>query len=245
MKSFKENICSFNPGKIFFITFLSFSLLNSRPPICNEDFLQREPIQKEEIVLNNSQEFYTYCFQTQPEGLKRLVELSKQSDYEDAWIFIPEEKLWVEIGLESKVSPGKRTVSLDRDLLDKYLREYNSVAIYHTHPVFENLPEREKRRVAITPTFNDLASSIFTSEKFHKNHSYGSITHGICSPYGVTEYYLKDKDKLKIDDVISEHKEMIDFFYQVSYRDEDIMFFHSTPSFELRHFDYTKYKKYP
>lgn len=170
------------------------------------------------LVVNTANIERTYANKSEQEGVVDLQRLVTQTEYEEAWIYIPQEQKWVEVGYEeSDVSIGdNRTlgVTIDKREMNRLIQKYGQLVEYHIHPYTANARENDKKeaikglqlipepaileQVAINvgggqkvfPSANDLSCMVTWSRNFYRHHSQGDISFKIVSPFGVTQYQL-------------------------------------------------------
>ena len=178
--------------------------------------ISRERRYVNKLVVNNSTDFYTYSIKSEKQGIKEAIELSKKSDYEEDWIFIPKLNLWIETGLISKNSDKTKKVFEDRYLTNFYLRNYSSVFSVHTPPVFKDLSKEDRKFCAIKPSLDDLVFLYNQGKRFYSFHPKGNLVHKICSPYGHTTYSLKKPLETKTQDLLLNYKGFSESFMNTS-----------------------------
>ncbi|MBI2102277.1 hypothetical protein HYT55_00420 [Candidatus Woesearchaeota archaeon] len=170
------------------------------------------------LVVNTDNTYHLTALKSEKEGVKDLQKLAQRADREEVYVFLPEEERWIEIGykesaIELQVTPqgevyGKVTAACD-PLLDIFLAQHKSLAIYHFHPrlfrektialLKEHPPKKETLEDAIAfqqdnhvlPSSIDLFSMITESAKYyHQYHPDGEIVFNVVSAEGVTRYEI-------------------------------------------------------
>lgn len=112
--------------------------------------------------------------QNEEEGIQDMRKLVSSSPLEEAWVYLPKDELWVEIGKESR-PPGmcieqefrffQLTTVLDVEFMhDLPSAGYDEIIVYHFHPdsnfkSIENAAKRLKKR---------HRSSVFTRQMYEK-----------------------------------------------------------------------------
>ena len=83
-----------------------FSIYFAMNPAGAADILSQssKPIKYlNDIVVNNENDFRIVVKKTEKEGVKDIIKLCESSHYEDAWVYIPSKKLWVEVGIDEEL----------------------------------------------------------------------------------------------------------------------------------------------
>jgi hypothetical protein len=153
--------------------------------------------------------------QNEEEGIQDMRKLVSSSPLEEAWVYLPKDELWVEIGKKSR-PPGmcieqefrffQLTTVLDVEFMhDLPSAGYDEIIVYHFHPdsnfkSIENAAKRLKKR---------HRSSVFTRQMYvlNKINPKGEVAYKICSCYGVAEFYLTEKGKAHFNQVFLLEKE--------------------------------------
>jgi hypothetical protein len=148
-----------------------------------------------------------------------MRKLSRVSSLEESWAYLPKDSMFVEIGIDEKSGDNANPhMMVDISYLDKLLRMYDDMTIYHFHPIiskklidgevnkwkkqgYSYSDDEIEFRMSIaksTPSGPDLGFMIVTSEFFYLHGPTSpkdSIKERVCSKYGVAEFYLTEKGK--------------------------------------------------
>ncbi|MFH1053447.1 MAG: hypothetical protein V1740_03450 [Candidatus Woesearchaeota archaeon] len=170
------------------------------------------------FAANPGNDYRTVLKISENEAIRQLEGLL-ESNYEEAWAFLPEKQQFIEIGQwEQKFSTKMRSFNnrhdWDYDHLVELLIENDDIVIYHTQPkpnekyveevkdryrefgYSEELIERKAFEYIISlslPNPMDMARMIRASLAIKDIHPEGQFRVKLCSPYGVTEYWLTDQ----------------------------------------------------
>lgn len=169
-------------------------------------------------LVNNFSSFHRLVVRKSEKGgqedIRKLVE---NSIFEEAWMYLPKESLWVDIvGGRVKKSFGIYTLIYDMEYVDKLFKEHDELVCYHFHPIKAvslqmdmirskgtdlgdvfTTEELEKYIPIYTamPSGMDISACIGLSKSFYKLKPNGSITSKISSQHGITELCLTDDGK--------------------------------------------------
>lgn len=161
----------------------------------------------DDLVVNTQNKQRTIIIQNEKQGIKDIKDLVASSDFEEAWAYLPDRKLWIELGINeyNEVLNDKiyhSNVTLDGKLLSKLMKENNRIIIYHFNKVKTDkvMEEKDWERVHIheaVPNYKDLQNMIINSSIFYSQKPGGDIRYKIGSFYGVTETRLTKKGREK------------------------------------------------
>ncbi|MFH1317386.1 MAG: hypothetical protein ABII01_07740 [Candidatus Woesearchaeota archaeon] len=184
-----------------------------------QTFCGDEPtIQVSEFAPNPRNKYRTQLSMPEKDAVRQLERLL-ESEYEEAWAFLPEKQQFIEIGQwERKFSTRIRSFNnrhdWDYDYLVKLLIENDDIVIYHIQPRpnekdveevkdryrefghSEELLERKAFEYIISlslPNPMDMSRMIRASLAIKDIHPEGQFRAKLCAPYGVTEYWLTDQ----------------------------------------------------
>ncbi|HKL24424.1 MAG TPA: hypothetical protein VJ912_03750 [Candidatus Nanoarchaeia archaeon] len=138
------------------------------------------------LFVNLDDGSYYKTQKSEKQGIEDLVKESKKQDYEEAWIYLPKNKTWYEIGKESEKeetdSLTKYRVKRNENLLKEIIKKQkpDSIIFYHIHPYF---------KYSKLPSNKDIETMIQTT--LEKENKY--IKHKIVSGDTITEYSLTKK----------------------------------------------------
>jgi hypothetical protein len=124
-------------------------------------------------------------------GERELRSLARSAELEEAFAFLPDHCLWVEIGLDQTSS----SVRLERGVIDELVERFRRVTIYHIHPAsFDSAGH--------FPAYSDLIGSILINGRYLRDLDV-EIGHGAVTPYGTFHYRFEASDRgLQLIDVI-------------------------------------------
>lgn len=177
----------------------------------------------------NDSKTRTFCQIPESEGIAQMAHLSRLSTKEEAWLYVPEDKIFIEVGhpmsqedkqtlLEAEQHHGAiavESVSLDVPYLSGVLMQHKpkQVSLYHIHPekvLTERVehPHRLQFLQLTLPSRMDLAGAMNRIARIHD--AVGTVlTEHVVSPYGVSSisltneglqrYKQMDKEKLIAD----------------------------------------------
>ena len=161
-------------------------------------YLKEEP----QLVVNNQKGLVTKVHASEQEALSQLRRLVRESELEESWVYVPEEKEWWEVGRYSWVEGYQALSSLNQPLIEFLAGSYPEVIKYHIHPekaiahIFSQLEKDTKEKVspdvksviAVLPSDSDLYSALFVTcsvSEFFPGHE---VVFKVASPAGITEY---------------------------------------------------------
>lgn len=167
------------------------------------------------LVVNIDRSYANVVHKGEKEGIRDMRKLVEEPYYEEAWIFLPDESLWIETGFEETrnlLEKGEWLVVSELNAeLERIFALNKNVVKYHIHLV----PAASKSKiisfyidsVAITmPIYDDIFTFIIHSDILYGYQPEGSITGKICSHYGVAEYFLTEEGKRRFSGAYSSKK---------------------------------------
>lgn len=89
----------------------------------------------------------------QPDGEHALIELARTAEAEEAFLFVPSECLWIEIGYDESAL----AVSTDREEIRKLTHRFRRTVLYHIHP------GRPSDALEYFPAYGDLLNALILS----------------------------------------------------------------------------------
>lgn len=192
------------------------------------------------LVVDPSQDHRTAAVRSEEEGVADIRRLVATSQTEWSWAYMPKVRLWVSLGKEAhpQRSEGKdgfvTSLELDENALDALLNSYDEIMLYHFHPRTGPLKEAYNQKaleegespdfiervmaksavLSAMPSPTDFLSMILNSRIFYRRRSAKSLVAKVCSPLGVTEFFLTEKGKrlYKSDYAIPLIREQINFY---------------------------------
>ena len=116
-----------------------------------EDKFRDEYVELDNLIVNQRNNMRTFARKSKEGGMVDLIDLSKTSKLEEAWAFIPEENLWIEIGKEERFDIEKKdmlaqdgrtiqanyssaNLALDNRYFFDLARNHDLIEVYHIHP---------------------------------------------------------------------------------------------------------------
>jgi len=159
------------------------------------------------VMVNTSGDYRYVIRKDEKAGVKDQICLAKTSFYEDQWIHLPKKEIWVEIGTNEKIKNRVLVLSTrDIDYSIKLIRENDTMIHYHIHPRLTLHIETalnhckdayakacmeqflEHPILDARPTFADFKFVLSDTLLFKNIRSEGTLSHKICSRFGITEY---------------------------------------------------------
>jgi hypothetical protein len=184
------------------------------------DFESERPVKSvDSLVVNTSKEFRTVAKKSEEAGIEDMRKLSGISSLEESWAYLPKDSTFIEIGVDEKSSDNANPhMMVDIPYLEKLLKMYDDMTIYHFHPViskklidgevnkwkkqgYSYTNDEVEFRMSIaksTPSGPDLGFMVVTSEFFYLHGTTSpkaSIKERICSKYGVAEFSLTEEGR--------------------------------------------------
>ena len=145
--------------------------------------------QVKHLVINKNPLFETWMSGDEKRGLRDIQKIIENSKSEEAWVYSPEKKLWIEVGKKEK----SQEVCIDNNLMRRLMAYYNKINLYHTHPSNNDYRDVKEMFANCMPAKNDLYYMIFWSLKFREINPGGKLKCGVCSDIGVVEYSLTER----------------------------------------------------
>lgn len=174
--------------------------------------------------------------QCESQGIQRIVESVKSSNFETMWVYIPEAESptkcqWIEIGQgEYGGDAAAAIVKVKRGYLAKLMAAHTQLHLYHSHPLdyFEQCEDTnscgefsvpmttdklsEKGLISnlrySMPSPNDVAFMMEVTREFEEHRADGGkIRNRVVTPYGIVDYSLTEEGKRRLRKVGMEGKE--------------------------------------
>ncbi len=156
---------------------------NSAPPVIDDG---RPWLSGNSLGVNQlSEHRLTVHNLCQSEGERQLERLSSVAVVEEAFVFVPELCLWLEIGEHET----EKSVAVNPHLVSKIAEKYHEIVLYHIHP------GEKVESIGYFPAFSDLASIFLINASFFDNPEI-QIRHRAISSISVIEYSLLLSDEL-------------------------------------------------
>ncbi len=150
------------------------------------------------LVMNNQKGLVTYVKKSEEDGLRDLHRLVKESPLEDAWVYIPEDKEWWEVGRYSWEEKSFSKASLNGTLVEILAGTSTEAIKYHIHPekgirsLFSKISGDNDWDVFLTltslPSSFDLYASLAISCSVREQAPGKKIRFKIAAPQGIIEY---------------------------------------------------------
>jgi len=152
---------------------------------------QKTGIESPNLLLNRDDQIYFVTNKNEEQGINDIKKIINNSNYEEAWVYLPEKQKWFEVGFDSYTLSKKfAMVSSNKNDINKILeknKDIKELIFYHNHPSFpDDSQETEK-----FPPFFDIRIMVDYTLSFPDY----KIKNKICSKYGITEYSLTEKAK--------------------------------------------------
>lgn len=130
------------------------------------------------------------------QGEAQLRELCAAPSYEEIWAYVPDEKLWIELGCCERATRNGNYVGIEVYVY-RLLKKHSRIAIYHIHPKTAFIRENyhaDKRLMKTVeealPSLEDINAAELLSRRFWIEHPQGEIAWFVVSRHGVTQYGL-------------------------------------------------------
>jgi len=179
----------------------------------------------DDLVVNTANKYRVIVYDDEITGIKKMQELVDDSKFEEAWIYLPEQKVWVEVGTNEKVYSRNKegaiaSVGVEGNILYQLINDDNkSITLYHIHPynkatAAKNEKEfrkdagdkiEEKQLQSILDSLaiveessaskDDITSCVRASLTFNSTYPDSTLSDRICSKYGITEMTLTEEGK--------------------------------------------------
>ena len=150
------------------------------------------------LVMNNQRGLVTYVEKSEEDGLRDLQRLVKESQLEDAWVYIPEDNEWWEVGRYSWEEKSFSKASLNGALVEILAGTSKEVIKYHIHPengirsLFSKIHGDNDWDLFLTitslPSAFDLYASLALSCSVREQAPGKNIRFKIAAPQGIMEY---------------------------------------------------------
>ncbi len=159
----------------------------------------------EHLIANNQKGLVTYIKESEEDGLRDLQRLVKEVPLEEAWVYIPEDKEWWEVGRYSWEEASSSLASLNSTLVEILAGTSKEATKYHIHPekALRSLYLKSLSRIgnlsdvmpwdsfvayASLPSSNDLYAALTFSCDIREQFPQRTLRFKVASPLGVTEY---------------------------------------------------------
>jgi hypothetical protein len=138
-------------------------------------------------------------FKNRLDGIRSLLAVTKTSDTELGWVYLPELEMWINVA----TSVDDTSARLDRDLIKYLPLAFSRLDFIHIHPL--SAQTGLEREYLIVPSYLDLVAAMALNSVVDRaKHNFGIYTSSIVSPFGLT--------------TIHQNPEMIDQNYESTYR---------------------------
>jgi hypothetical protein len=86
-------------------------------------------VRSRNLTVNTDKSIMTLISKDELEGVRDMVQLIFTSRLEEAWIYLPEKKMWIEYGINEEASGTiDASLLLDLDIFHEACRGFNSMA---------------------------------------------------------------------------------------------------------------------
>ncbi len=138
-------------------------------------------------------------FQNRSTGIRNLLKITRISNTELGWVYIPELQIWI----NASIFNDDTNIRYHEDMLRYLPLAFSRLELVHTHPL--SAQTGLEREYLIVPSYPDLASAMaLNSVRNRAEHKFGIYTSSIVSPFGLT--------------TIHQNPRMIDQNYAAKYR---------------------------
>jgi hypothetical protein len=118
------------------------------------------------------------------EGLEQIRTLLVTSTVEEQWAYLPDQQVWIEIGVGETGSQ----VETDVEYLRQLLAFSNRIHLYHFHPAQYFEPGMNATLALALPSPTDVESSVKIARMQQALNPQGDVRNYVVSLYGVVEY---------------------------------------------------------
>lgn len=139
---------------------------------------KKTEIVSENLLLNDNDSIAFVTYKDREEGIKDIRKLLAESPYEEAWIYLPEHKIWYETGINSnfeKDSLGHiiSSVQVDYKSIKKFLKKYDvkEIEFWHYHPPLELMYKKAKEIKPIELKLFSKKDALETRKKLRETFS--------------------------------------------------------------------------
>ncbi len=119
------------------------------------------------LLVNKDNKVRYVSYKNEEKGLNDLLGLIYSSELEENWVYLPEKKTWIEIGINEKTTTYEngyeRYSDLDMNYLNYLMNNNKEIKIYHMHPN----PEKYKNYLSWVPSANDISTFDVVFSKFY------------------------------------------------------------------------------
>lgn len=151
----------------------SFLPLSSRPLVAQRD-----------LSTNDRNATRLFAMLAEEEGTGHIQRLLSASVVEEQWAYLPDQHVWIEIGVE-EAGPQVET---DVEYLKQILASFDRVHLYHFHPAGHFEPGLNATIGLALPSPADVESSVKIAKIQQTLNPESEVRNYVVSPYGVVEY---------------------------------------------------------
>ncbi len=171
------------------------------------------------LVFNNQKGLVTYIKESEEEGVRDLQRLVKEVPLEEAWVYVPEDKEWWEVGRYSWEEESSTQASLNMALLEILAGTSRETVQYHIHPekALQSLYAKNHGEdndpnglmpwdffltYASLPSSLDLYAALLLSCDVKEQFPGRMVHFKVASPLGITEYTPRPEavDKISVEE---------------------------------------------
>ena len=172
--------------------------------------IQRTEMQSLNLLLNRDDKVYFVTNKNEEEGIKDIKKIINNSNYEEAWLYLPEKQIWYETGFYSDSISVCTNYSIVNKILEKN-KDIKELVFYHNHPWSPKYSLNQIKYPSTTDVVETLGRTL--------DYSNYNIKGKVCSKGGVCEYSLTEKarkefeikNEIKIKDYYHIKKDAITF----------------------------------
>lgn len=143
------------------------------------------PLVVDRFLVTNDQNATRYvALAGEDDGIAHIRSLLVTAAVEEQWAFLPDQQLWIEIG----IGEGEGHVETDVQYLRLLLSGASRVHLYHFHPARYFEPGMNPTLALALPSPADVESSVKISKLREEANFEADVRNYVVSPYGVVEY---------------------------------------------------------
>jgi len=151
-------------------------------------------VNQSNLEINHQNSYREVVFKDELQGWEDLENLSRNSiDQEEAWVYLPNEKKWVETGVKEGKRKNEIYVEYEPLVFHQLMLKHKDLVSYHLHPINKAYTS-DGLVYNATPSGGDIATMIVLSNELPHGKNF-KFTSKVCSVYGVMEYYLTEEGR--------------------------------------------------
>ncbi|MDO8516882.1 MAG: hypothetical protein Q7S33_02045 [Nanoarchaeota archaeon] len=163
----------------------------------------RKPKYVPNLVINYNDHIQTICPKNEEQGIKDMRNLLENNAAEEMWAYLPQKKIWYEIGIRGKILNEGPIIFANIDEFSDLAKKNNNLTIYHIHPNSKFLDSKRQindedyrkmmKIISAVPGSNDIVQMIGCSLLSKMINPNSKVVSKICSSYGISDYQLTSK----------------------------------------------------